>query len=88
MPIYSDSSIAMTNAPLDKLFGYSRGELVGQPVERLIPERLHSTPRAEREVFQANPTERRMGEDRELFGRHKDGREIPVGPTPRPRTCN
>jgi len=70
--------IALVNGQTEKLFGYSRSELLDEPIEKLIPERylpLHSDQRSE--FFRA-PIARGMGEGRELFGRRKDGSEVPV----------
>lgn len=71
-------SIVIVNAQVEKMFGYNRTELIGQPVEKLIPERFRETHPALREEFFSNPTVRSMGGGRELFGRRKDGSEFPV----------
>jgi PAS domain S-box-containing protein len=70
--------IAVLNREVERQFGYTRDELLGQPVEMLVPQAAaagHSKLRAQ---YAAIPTARRMGAGRELFGRHKDGRQIPV----------
>jgi PAS domain S-box-containing protein len=70
--------IAVLNREIEQQFGYTRDELLGQPVEMLVPQEAaagHSKLRAQ---YAAIPTARRMGAGRELFGRHKDGRQIPV----------
>jgi PAS domain S-box-containing protein len=71
-------AITLVNEQMEALFGYQRDEIVGQPIEILIPDRfraLHSGHRAR--YFQAHGT-RPMGAGLELFGRRKDGREFPI----------
>ncbi len=71
-------SIVMTNDRLDDRFGYERHELIGQPVEILIPASLHVRHRELREAFGEYPSARRMGALQDVFGVSKDGRKIPV----------
>jgi PAS domain S-box-containing protein len=73
-----DGTIALVNAQVEKLFGYGRGELLGRPVELLVPDRARSRHAAVRKRFFAAPTTRLMGLERDLFGRRKDGSEFPV----------
>ncbi|GAC1590058.1 MAG: hypothetical protein NVS3B21_07260 [Acidimicrobiales bacterium] len=61
-----------------KLFGYAEGELVGRPVETLIPERLRHGHRHQRAAYSAAPRQRAMGVGIELAGRRRDGTEFPV----------
>lgn len=70
--------IAETNARAEELFGYSRAELLGQPVEILIPDRFRSSHPARRDQYNAHPRRRSMGLGLELYGRHKNGTEFPV----------
>jgi PAS domain S-box-containing protein len=70
--------ILLVNAEAEKLFGYTRQELLGQPVEHLLPERFRAGHPVHRETFQAAPEARPMAGGCELFGRRKDGREIPI----------
>ena len=69
--------IVQANHRCAELLGWAPRELVGRPVEILVPERFagHS---AWRECFQAAPALRPMGEGRELVARHRDGSEIAV----------
>ena len=73
-----DGCIVMVNRQTELLFGYSRQELVGQPVEMLIPESMRKTYLEVRHRYGQTPESRRLGENRELFGRHRDGRLVPV----------
>jgi protein-histidine pros-kinase len=70
--------IVLANSQTDALFGYSREELVGQEVEVLLSERFRVDHVRHRKDFAAHPKFRAMGAGRELFARHKDGREFPV----------
>src|SRR5205085_10253039 len=70
--------IVFVNSQLETLFGYPRAELIDQPVELLVPERLRPHHPAYRLDFFASPQARPMGAGRDLYGRHKDGHEIPV----------
>ncbi len=74
----SDGRITQVNPKGESFFGYRQDELVGSPIEILIPERLrqmHTTHRAN--YFQA-PRSRPMGLGLDLAGRRKDGREFPI----------
>lgn len=71
-------SITLVNERTEILFGYSRTELVGQPIEILVPERFRSKHPGYRDLFFMNPSTREMGSGRDLYGLHKDGSEIPV----------
>jgi len=70
--------ILLANAQGEKLFGYSRDELLGQSVEMLVPERFRAAHPANRAAFSAAPRTRTIGAGRELFGLCKDGRETPI----------
>ena len=71
-------TIALVNAQVEKLFGYPRAALVGQPVEILVPERFRSRHPEFRTGFFRNPQFRAMGGGRDLYGLHRDGSEVPV----------
>ncbi|WJN58335.1 CHASE domain-containing protein [Pseudomonas sp. SO81] len=70
--------VVMVNRQVELMFGYERDELLGQPVERLLPEQLRQGHPAMRQAYQKAPEQRRMGGNRELFGQHRDGRLIPL----------
>ena len=70
--------IVQVNGEAEKLFGYSRSELVGQKIEMLIPLRLRGNHAAHRGRYAQQPELRAMGAGRELFGLRKDETEVPV----------
>ena len=70
--------IAIVNAQAEAMFGYIRDEMLGQPVEMLLPERLRRTHVGHRVEFAARPKLRPMGMGRPLVARRKDGSEFPV----------
>jgi PAS domain S-box-containing protein len=70
--------IRKVNLQAEALFGYMREEMVGNPIENLIPDRFHKRHRQHRRGYFADPRARKMGIGLELYGRSRDGREIPV----------
>jgi PAS domain S-box-containing protein len=59
-------------------FGYAKADVIGQPVEILIPQSLHGVHVRHREGFYKHPEPRRMGEGRDLYALKKDGTKFPV----------
>jgi two-component system, LuxR family, sensor kinase FixL len=70
--------IEMVNTQAERVFGYSRTELLGQAVEMLVPERFRPRHPTLRDAFYANPRARPMGAGRDLYALRKDGSEFPV----------
>jgi PAS domain S-box-containing protein len=73
-----DGRMVLVNARAESLFGYPRQDLLGQPIELLLPERLREGHVAHRTDYVAHPRVRPMGEGLELFGRRRDGTEFRV----------
>lgn len=73
-----EGKIAYINSQTEKLFGYSRGELIGQTVEVLIPKRYTEKHPEFRNIFFTSPSVRSMGAGRELFALRKDETEFPI----------
>ncbi|MEZ5832030.1 MAG: PAS domain S-box protein [Dongiaceae bacterium] len=76
--INAGGRIEMVNAQAEQVFGYTRAEMLGQPVEMLVPERFRGHHPGLRGSFFADPRARPMGAGRDLFGLRKDGSEFPV----------
>lgn len=70
--------IILINPAAETMFGYAYHELVGHPIETLIPQRLHARHAHQREGFYHQPSNRSMGTGRDLFARRKDNSEFPV----------
>jgi len=74
----SQGRIVRVNAQAEKMFGYTREELLGQSIEVLVPERFRDLHAAHRHGYEAGPRLRPMGAGLELRGRRKDGTQFPV----------
>jgi PAS domain S-box-containing protein len=83
--VNQEGRITLVNRKTEQLFGYERSELLGEPVELLVPERFRSCHLRHRAGYATDPQMREMGAELELYGRRSDGSEFPVeislGPT-------
>ena len=70
--------ILLVNRQIEQLFGYERAELIGQPVEMLVPQSMKSHHAGDRKAFFAHSESRAMGKRRDLYGVRKDGQELPL----------
>lgn len=70
--------IVATNASASSIFGYGENELVGKPLQSLIPKEFHKAHKSHFKGFIANTDKRQMGMGRDLFGVRKDGTTFPV----------
>jgi PAS domain S-box-containing protein len=76
--VANDGVIALVNAQAETLFGYARTEIIGQPIEILIPHRFRDTHPSHRTNYFRKPGIRPMGAGLELYGQRKDGTEFPI----------
>jgi PAS domain S-box-containing protein len=76
--INARGEIEMVNAQAERVFGYERSELIGRPVEILLPQRLSAQHPKLRQAYFDTPQSRPMGIGRDLYARRKDGSEFPV----------
>jgi PAS domain S-box-containing protein len=70
--------IHLVNTQAERLFGYAREELLGQPIELLVPAPARAQHTRDRGAFVAAPETRAMGAGRDLFGVRKSGSQVPV----------
>jgi PAS domain S-box-containing protein len=78
MQVDADGRIILLNRVAEDMFGYSRDELLGQPVEVLIPQELHARHVQHRAHYRQNPMTRTMGTGLALEGIRKNGSRFPV----------
>ena len=70
--------VVLVNAQTESLFGFGRHELLGMPVEMLLPERFRADHAGLRQGYAARPVTRPMGAGLDLYARRRDGGEFPV----------
>ena len=73
-----DGVIRLANRQSERLFGHAASELVGRPIEELIPQRFREGHRRHRSLYAERPESRPMGMNLALWAQHADGREFPV----------
>jgi PAS domain S-box-containing protein len=76
--VSADEKIVLANGNTEKMFGYSREELLGQPLEILVPENVRARHVKHRRAYFANMQSRPMAIGLNLVGRRKDGTNFPV----------
>jgi PAS domain S-box-containing protein len=76
--VQKDGTILQVNSQTEQLFGYPQGELIGQKIEVLVPQRFRGAHRGHRSSFAEEPKTRRMGAGFDLKGRRRDGSEFDV----------
>lgn len=76
--IDAEGRITMVNAQVSRVLGYQRDELIGAPLELLVPEEARQRHESHRAGFIQDPRARPMGLGASLFARHRDGSTIPV----------
>lgn len=74
----ASGEILRANSQLFTLFGYEPEELLGQPIEILVPKKFHSVHLAHRTGYMAEQVSRPMGAGKDLYGLRKNGSEVPV----------
>jgi two-component system, LuxR family, sensor kinase FixL len=76
--VNTEGCITLVNTQAEAVFGYAREELIFHHIEMLVPERFRSNNMGDRRCYFCDARARPMGAGRELFGRRKDGSEVPI----------
>ncbi|MCC6644940.1 MAG: PAS domain S-box protein [Polyangiaceae bacterium] len=74
----ADARIVFVNAQTEAMFGFGRDELIGQPLDAILPPHLRGAHEGHVARFFAHPTVRRMGSGLELHGQRRDGTDLPI----------
>ena len=74
----ANQKIVSSNLAADSMFGYAKGELVGKPLNVLLPQQYRKSHTHHFENFMHESEKRQMGHGRDLYGIKKDGKEFPV----------
>ena len=78
LAVNTDGRFVLANRKAEKIFGYSEKELLGQPLDLLVPTNVQDSHRGHHEAFFANPISRPMGMGLDLEGQRKDGSRFPI----------
>ena len=78
LAVNAEGGLVLANNMVDKMFGYSPNELIGQPLELLVPKEAQHRHREHHKAFFANPRNRPMGMGLDLEGQRKDGSRFPI----------
>ncbi|RYG00030.1 MAG: PAS domain S-box protein [Chitinophagaceae bacterium] len=73
-----NGNVVMINPAIQRMFGYAPAEIIGKPVETLVPVHVSPVHAELRQQFYKSPQNRVMGHSRDLHGKRKDGSELPV----------
>ncbi|MFT3895660.1 MAG: PAS domain S-box protein [Anaerolineales bacterium] len=76
--VNAEGDIVLANSQMEKLFGYKKEDVIGKPVELLVPQRFRDIHPTHRNLYVKAPRTREMGAGLELSGRRQDGSEFPV----------
>jgi PAS domain S-box-containing protein len=78
LAVNAEGRLILANRMAEKMFGYNHGELLGQPLDLLVPKDVQHRHREYHEAFFANPRNRPMGMGLDLQGQRKDGSRFPI----------
>lgn len=78
LAVDAEGKIVAVNREVERLLGYNRSELIGQSVEILVPDQHARAHPNLRQAYLSRPEARPMGAGRDLYARHRDGRDVPV----------
>ena len=78
LAVSEQGEIIAVNREVERLFGWPREELIGRPIDVLVPARFRGAHTGHRGVYMRDPQARAMGAGRDLFGLRRDGAEFPV----------